>query len=456
MRKKAILVVDDEDSHRLMLRAHLEEEGFEVSEASEGQEAVHQLNERSFDLVLMDIRMPNMDGMEALRQIKRMNATVPVIMMTAYGSIDSAVEALKSGAEDYLTKPLDVDELMIKVRKALHVKQLEQENVVNRERLGIRFDFSNIIGSSPKMLELFETLSLVAPTEATVLLRGESGTGKELVANAIHQSSPRVEMPYIKVNCAALPETLLESELFGHEKGAFTGALYKKQGRFELADGGTIFLDEIGEMSLPTQTKILRVLQEKEFETVGGTHTIKVDVRVIAATNKDLEGEVKAGRFREDLFYRLNVVPITIPPLRQRKEDIPLLAEHFLRIYTEKNRRMIRGFEPDVMSAFVNYEWPGNVRELENIVERTVIMCRGETISSNDLPSFIGALQRDENGLEMPGATSLREVERVAILRTLRQTGGNRTRAAKILGITRKTLQNKIKEYGIGVQAPSV
>jgi two-component system response regulator HydG len=449
MTPKTILIVDDEKSHRLMLRAHLEEEGFQIVEASDGHEAVDLVNERLFDLVLMDIRMPSMDGIEALKRIKEATAATPVIMMTAYGSINSAVEALKAGATDYLTKPLDMDELIFKAKKALHYRQLEEENILQKERLGIRFDFSSIIGTSLAMKELFETLSMAAPTEATVLLLGESGTGKELVANAIHQNSPRRDKPYVKVNCAALPETLLESELFGHEKGAFTGAIDKKKGRFERADGGTLFLDEIGEMSPPTQTKILRVLQEREFEAVGGTKTIKVDVRIIAATNKDLAEEVRKGGFREDLYYRLNVVPITIPPLRERTEDIPLLAEHFLRIYSDKNKRKIRGFDPGVMHAFIGYSWPGNVRELENIVERTVIMSREDTITLGDLPPGIATSQGE--GDQTPPPTSLRDVERETILKTLHQTGGNRTHAAQILGITRKTLQNKIKEYGIDI-----
>jgi two-component system response regulator HydG len=450
MTAKTILIADDEGSHRLMLRAHLEREGFEIVEASDGDEAVARVTERLFDLVLMDIRMPKIDGLEALKRIKEINSEIPIIMMTAYGSIDSAVEALKAGAEDYLTKPLDIDELIIKVKKAIHYRQLEEETVLQKERLGIRFDLSSIIGTSSAMKDLFETLSMVAPTEATVLLLGESGTGKELVANAIHQNSPRKDKPYVKVNCAALPETLLESEVFGHEKGAFTGAIEKKKGRFERADGGSMFLDEIGEMSLPTQTKILRVLQEREFEAVGGTKTIKVDVRIITATNKNLEEEVKQGRFREDLYYRLNVVPITIPPLRERSEDIPLLAEHFLRIYSEKNKREIRGFDPTVIDAFVSYDWPGNVRELENIVERTVIMSPGDTIRLDNLPPPIaGSQQTGDQGDRIPPSTSLKDVERETIVKVLRQTGGNRTKAASILGITRKTLQNKIKDYSI-------
>ena len=449
MTPKTILIVDDEQSHRLMLRAHLEEEGFQIVEASDGHEAVDRAAERSFDLILMDIRMPTMDGIEALKRIQETAAATPVIMMTAYGSINSAVEALQAGAIDYLTKPLDMDELIFKAKKALYYRQLEEENILQRERLGLRFDFSSIIGTSPRMKELFETLALAAPTEATILLLGESGTGKELVANAIHQNSPRKDKPYVKVNCAALPETLLESELFGHEKGAFTGAIDKKKGRFERADGGSLFLDEIGEMSPPTQTKILRVLQEREFEVVGGTQTITVDVRIITATNKDLAEEVKSGNFREDLYYRLNVVPITIPPLRERTEDIPLLAEHFLRIYSEKNKRDITGFGPGVMEAFIGYSWPGNVRELENIVERTVIMSRNDTITLEDLPTVFAGPQLE--GDRTPPPTSLREVERETILKTLHQTGGNRTHAAQILGITRKTLQNKIKEYGLDV-----
>jgi two-component system response regulator HydG len=393
--------------------------------------------------------MPAIDGMEALKRIRKTNTAVPVIMMTAYGSIDSAVEALKSGAEDYLSKPLDMDELIFKVKKALRYQQLAEENVLQKERLGTRFDFSNIIGTSLAIKKLFETLSMAAPTEATILLLGESGTGKELVANAIHQNSPRRERPYVKVNCAALPETLLESELFGHEKGAFTGAIDKKKGRFELADGGTIFLDEIGEMSLPTQTKILRVLQEREFEPVGGTKTIKVDVRIIAATNKQLEEEVSKGTFREDLYYRINVVPITIPPLRERREDIPLLAEHFLRIYSEKNKRAIRGFGQGVMQAFMQHSWPGNVRELENIVERMVIMSKGDTLALAGLPPALAGQQQE--GERTPLPTSLKDIERDTIVKTLEQTGGNRTKTAAILGITRKTLQNKIKEYGIDI-----
>ena len=449
MNRKTILIVDDETSHRMMLKAHLNEEGYDVIEASDGLQAVDLVSQHFYDLILMDIRMSVMDGIEALGRIKKINPAIPVIMMTAYGSIESAVETLKSGADDYLTKPLDMDELLLKVKKVLHYRKLEKENLLNRERLGERFDFSNIIGKSQDMKELFETLAMVAPTDATVLLLGESGTGKEVIANAIHQNSLRKDQPYIKVNCAALPETLLESELFGHEKGAFTGAQAKRKGRFELADGGSLFLDEIGEMSPATQAKILRVLQEKEFEPVGGDRTVSVDVRIIAATHKDLEKEVKEGRFREDLFYRLNVVPIIIPPLRNKKDDIPLLAEHFLKLYTEKNNRDIKSFEPRVMDALIRYPWPGNVRELENIVERMVIMSRGDMLLFEDLPQDFKTLRNGDDIKPGPTGSSLKEIEKEVILKTLEQTGGNRTKAALILGVTRKTLQNKIKEYCI-------
>jgi len=449
MNKQTILIADDEASHRMMLKAHLNEEGFDVVEASNGQEALELVSRNFYDLILMDIRMPVMDGAEALSRIKKISPAIPVIMMTAYGSIESAVEALKSGADDYLTKPLDMDELLIKVGKVLRYRYLEKENILNRERLGKRFDFSSIIGKSQAMKELFETLAMVSPTDATVLLLGESGTGKEIIANAIHQNSPRKDHPYIKVNCAALPETLLESELFGHEKGAFTGALAGRKGRFELADGGTLFLDEIGEMSPVTQAKILRVLQAKEFEPVGGNHTISVDVRIIAATHKDLKTEVATGGFREDLFYRLHVVPVTIPALRNKREDIPLLAEHFLRMYTKKNDKNVSGFDSRVMDALTRYSWPGNVRELENIVERMVIMTRGDIIAYDDLPQEYRTLPAGEERWPGPAGSSLKEIERDVIIKTLERTGGNRTKAALILGITRKTLQNKIKEFSI-------
>jgi two-component system response regulator HydG len=448
--KEKILVVDDEQSHRAMLRAVLGKEGYEVSEADDGTSAVKAVENDTFDLILMDIRMTDMDGIEAVGEIKKFSPSIPIIMMTAYASIKTAVDALKSGAYDYLTKPLDIDELKIHIKKALEHYRLQEENIFLRERLADRFNFSQIIGRSRSMKELFETLSLIAPSDATVLIYGESGTGKEIVANATHQNSPRAQKPFIKVNCAALPETLLESELFGHERGAFTGALTRKAGRFQMADGGSLFLDEISDMSLTTQVKLLRVLQEREFEPLGSTKTIQVDIRLITATNKDLEEEVKAGRFREDLFYRLNVVPIHLPPLRKRKDDIPLLAEHFFNIYREKNKSSVKGFLPKTMDIMVRYDWPGNVRELENVIERSVLLCRSEFISPGDLPPLVqGAGDKEQSLVSVPQGMTLKEVEKEVIIQTLSDTNGSRTQTARILGISRKTLQNKLKEYDI-------
>jgi two-component system response regulator HydG len=448
--KERILVVDDEQSHRIMLKAVLTKEGYDVSEADDGISAVKAVENESFDLILMDIRMTDMDGLEAMGQIKKMSPAIPIIMMTAYASIKTAVEALKSGAYDYLTKPLDIDELKILIKKALEHYRLQEENVFLKERLADRFDFSKIIGKSRRMKELFENLSLIAPSDATILIYGESGTGKELVANAIHQNSLRAQKPFIKVSCAALPETLLESELFGHERGAFTGALARKAGRFQLADGGTLFLDEVNVMSSTTQVKLLRVLQEREFEPLGSTRTSHVDIRLITATNKELEAEVKEGRFREDLFYRLNVVPIHLPPLRERKEDIPLLAEHFFRLYQEKNKKSMKGFLPKTIDTLMRYDWQGNIRELENVIERAVLLCRSEYITPKDLPP---PLQGEEVGeqsiISIPQGMTLEQVEKEAIIQTLEETGGNRTQTAQILGISRKTLQNKLKEYGL-------
>jgi len=446
-----ILVVDDEESHRIMLRAVLKGEGYEVVEAGDGSEAVRAVEQEPFDLILLDIRMKTMGGIEALTEIRKISPLVPVLIMTAYASVKTAVEALKAGACDYLTKPLDIEELKVLIEKALELYHLRAENIALKERLGDRFDFSKIIGQGRKMKELFDTLSLVAPTDATVLILGESGTGKELVANAIHHNSLRKNQPFIKVSCAALPETLLESELFGHERGAFTGAIARREGRFQLAHRGTIFLDEVGEMSLTTQMKLLRVLQEKEFEPLGSVQTLKVDVRVIAATNKDLAQEVKEGSFREDLFYRLNVVPVSLPPLRERREDIPALAQHFFEVYRDKNQKGLKDISNKAMDLLIRYDWPGNIRELENCLERAVIMARGEVIAPADLPPQIQVLSRAEEGraLAFPSGISLQEVEKSLILKTLEDTGGNRSRAAEILGINRRTLQIKLKEYGM-------
>ena len=449
--KAKILVVDDDSSHRTMLTAVLSAEGYQVQEADDGDTACRAVEKTLFDLVLMDLRMKRMHGDAAQKKIAAISPGTPVVIMTAYGSVRSAVEALKAGARDYLTKPIDVDELKILVTKALHHRKLEEENLNLKERLDARFDFGDIIGRSPSMRELFETLALVAPSEATVLIQGESGTGKELVANAIHHNSPRKDSPFVKVNCAALPEMLLENELFGHEKGAFTGATGPMKGRFQLADRGTLFLDEIAEMAPATQAKILRVLQEKEFEPVGGTRTIQVDTRIISATNRNLDTEIAAGRFREDLFYRLNVVMIKVPPLKNRSADIPLLADYFLDGYAKKNHRSLKGIRPRAMDLLLRHAWPGNVRELENVIERGVIMARGDMLGPEHLPNTLQGQEAEKPAKQpvLASGRSLKEVEKEMILKTLEDMGGNRTRTAKILGISRRTLQLKLKEYGI-------
>jgi two-component system response regulator HydG len=450
--RNKILIVDDDPSHRAMLRTILKREGYEVSEAGGGGQGVEMVRESFYDLILMDLRMEDMDGIEALKEIKKISPAIPILIMTAYASVSTAVDSLKLGAYDYLTKPLDMDKVLHILKQVLEHYRLEKENRLLKERLGESFDYSRIIGRSKKMKDIFEVLALVSPSEATVLITGESGTGKELIANAIHQNSPRANRPFIKVNCAALNENLLESELFGHERGAFTGAANRREGRFELAHGGTIFLDEIGDMSLTTQAKILRVLQEKEFERLGGTKTLKVDVRIIAATNKELKEEVRKGRFREDLYYRLSVVPIEIPPLRQRKEDIPELAEHFLKVFRERNQRLIKGFQPRTMDLLMRYDWPGNIRELENTIEkRGVILSKEEYLTPEELPlairSLAEELEPEDSGIK-PGY-SLKEIEKELIIKTLAHTDGNRSKTAEILGITRQTLLNKLKEYGI-------
>jgi two-component system, NtrC family, response regulator HydG len=446
-----ILIVDDDPTHCRMLETVLDAEGYETDRAHDGRQALEKIEAGFFDLILMDIRMAHVDGIEALERIKLFNPELPVIMMTAYSSISTAVRAMKAGAYDYLTKPLDIDELKMLVTKALRHHHLEKENLFLKEQLGSRFDAANMIGRSAAMHRVLETVAMVAPTEATVLIQGESGTGKELIANAIHQNSPRKDRPLVKVNCAALPETLLESELFGHEKGAFTGAVGARKGRFQMAHQGTIFLDEIGEMPISTQSKILRVLQEREFEPIGSSKSIQVDTRIVTATNKNLPDEIKANRIREDLYYRINVVSITAPALRDRKEDIPLLAEHFLKRYAEKNRRSLKGFSPKAMDLLMRYRWPGNVRELENVIERAVIMSRGQSILVDAFPNSIKGANdgHSHSDDEQDSGKSLKAMEKKMILSTLEEAGGNRTHCARILGISRRTLQLKLKEYGV-------
>ena len=451
-KKNTILVVDDDPAHRTMLRTLLTGWGYSIAEADDGSIAIEKVHEGAFDLILMDIRMIKVSGLQALTEIKAFNPAIPVIIMTAYSSVETAVEALKNGAYDYLTKPLDFDELRLAMERAMDHRQLKEENRLLRETLGSHFDRRNIIGRSPVMEKLLETVAQVAPSEATILITGESGTGKEMIAGAIHFNSPRKDGPFVKLNCAAITETLLESELFGHEKGAFTGAYRKKEGRFLQAHGGSLFLDEISEMSLAMQVKLLRVLQEREITRVGGEEVIKVDVRIIAATNKDLVQEMEAGRFREDLYYRLNVVTLNMPPLRERREDIPLLAQHFLNIFSEKNHKQIKGFTPQAMDRLLKYDWPGNVRELMNGVERAVVLSRSEYLDEEDLPMILkdGSLSgeilvKDAIPADMP----LDEVEKATVLKTLELTGGNKSEAARRLGITRRTLHKKLKNYGV-------
>ncbi len=445
-----VLVVDDDQAHRTMLRTLLSGWGYRVSEADDGERAITMVHESAFDLILMDMRMIKVSGLEALAAIKAYNPAIPVVIMTAYSSVETAVEALKKGAYDYLTKPLDFDELRLAMERAMDHRFLREENRLLRETLSGQFDRQNIIGRSRAMEKLLETVAQVAPSEATVLIVGESGTGKELIAGAIHYNSHRRDGPFVKMNCAAVTETLLESELFGHEKGAFTGAHRRKEGRFRQADGGSLFLDEVSEMSLAMQAKLLRVLQEWEIVRVGGEEVITVDARIIAATNKDLIEEIQAGRFREDLYYRLNVVTLTVPQLRDRREDIPLMAQHFLQAFSKKNHKDIKGFAPQAMDRLVKYHWPGNVRELMNVVERAVVLSRSEYLDLEDLP-LPGSEEPDQEAVPGPMELSgvpLEEVEKMTILQTLEATGGNKSEAARRLGITRRTLHQKLKKYG--------
>jgi len=442
-----VLVVDDDQAHRTMLRTLLSGWGYTIFEADDGDTAIREVYERPFDLILMDIRMIRVSGLEALSKIKEFNPSIPIIIMTAFSSVETAVEGLKKGAYDYLTKPLDFDELRLAMERAMDHTKLREENRLLRESLGIRFDRHNIIGRSTSMERLLETVAQVAQADATVLITGDSGTGKELIAGAIHFNSPRKDKPFVKINCAAITETLLESELFGHEKGSFTGADRRKEGKFRQADGGSLFLDEVSEMSLAMQVKLLRVLQEKELTRVGGEDVIRVDVRVIAATNKNLLDEVETERFREDLFYRLNVITLNVPPLRERREDIPLLAQHFLLMFSEKNNKNLKGFTPQAMDALLKYDWPGNIRELMNVVERGVVLSRALYLDEHDL----ALIERTEAPSKeiLNGDVPLEAVEKATILKTLEATGGNKSEAARRLGITRKTLHKKLRKYGM-------
>ena len=448
--EKAVLIVDDDSVHRMILKKHLNDWGYQVNEADDGHVAVEAVRRMPFDLIIMDICMLNVSGIEALGQIKAINPETPVIIMTAYASLETAVSALKKGAYDYLTKPLNFDELRIAIGRATEHNRLKRENRYLRNRLDEKFNRQNLIGQSYPMVKLLETVAQVAPTEANVLITGESGTGKELIANAIHFNSMRAETVFIKINCSALTETLLESELFGHEKGAFTGAERRREGKFVQAHGGSLFLDEVSEMSKAMQVKLLRVLQERELTRVGGAEVIKVDVRVIAASNKNLKEEVQNGNFREDLFYRLNVVSLNVPPLRERKEDIPILAQHFLELFAGRNKKTIKAFTPRAMEKLLIYHWPGNIRELMNAVERSVVLSRTDYLDADDM-TLVMEKSHEVSGIAEQGEAirnlSLESMEKKNILAVLADCRGNKSETARRLGITRKTLRAKLIKY---------
>jgi len=443
-----ILVVDDEKNIREGLGKVLELDGYKVLLACDGKEAIQKLDRGDIDLVITDLKMPNLSGEEVLQKATGGSPNLPVIILTGHGTIENAVQAMKNGAYDYLTKPVNMDRLSLLVQRALSARELMLQHRALQEEFQKRNQFSNIIGKSESMKKIFEVVQQVAPSRASVLITGESGTGKEMIADAIHYNSSRREKPLIKVHCAALTETLLESELFGHERGAFTGAVARKRGRFELAHMGTLFLDEIGEMSQNVQIKLLRVLEDKTFERVGGEETIEVDVRIIAATNRELKSAIEEGDFREDLFYRLNVVNIHISPLRERKEDIPLLMAAFVKEFAEENGKNIEAIEPKTRMVLYNYPWPGNVRELRNCIESAVVMSKSNIITVDDLPPHIHS-DSDEEYLKITAGASLADIEKEAIRATLAQANGNKTRAAEVLGIGRKTLHRKLQEYGL-------
>jgi DNA-binding NtrC family response regulator len=443
-----ILVVDDEPVQREMIGGFLKKQGFEVIAADSAERALELFRQDAFDLVLTDQKMAEMSGLELLQAVHTINPETPVILITAFGTIEAAVAALKHGAIDYLTKPLNLDELLYRIRRVSDRYRIINENRELREALQDRHRIEGIIGESGPMLEVLSIVRRVAPSEATVLIRGESGTGKELIAKAIHFGSPRARGPLVKVNCAALPEALLESELFGHEKGAFTGALTSRQGRFELANGGTIFLDEIGDLSLHLQAKLLRVLQEREFEKVGSSRPVRVNVRIMAASHRPLEDLIKAGQLREDLYYRLNVVPIFIPPLRERRSDVALLLDHFLRYYAEKNGKTIRGLTPEGRDILLRYDYPGNVRELENIIERAVVLTRDDVIGSGDLPLTVQELEVADGDRETNLTVAVEALERRMIRDALARSDGIQTRAAELLGMGERALRYKLTKYG--------
>ncbi len=446
---KRILVADDERNMRWAINRALEGEDYIILEAATGLEALEHYREKEPHLVIMDLKMPDMDGISALTKMKEIKDTTPIIMITAHGTVESAIEAMKLGAMDYISKPFDIEELMITIEKALGYGELKEEVCYLREELGKSLG-KPIIGKSQGLQNTLETVNRVAKTNASVLILGESGTGKELIANAIHYNSGRRNKPYIKINCGAIPENLLESELFGYEKGAFTGAASRKVGRIERANGGTLFLDEVGELPFQLQVKLLRILQEREIDRIGGTEPIKVDVRIIAATNRDLLTMVEEGTFREDLYYRLNVIPIKMPPLRERKEDIPILVNHFLSFYCNEIGRGRISLQKDAMDKLVEYPWRGNIRELENVIERMVILSDEEVIRSCNLPRELLLKEEINNSYQLPEeGIKLEELERDLLIQALQRTEHNQTKAAKLLGISRHTLIYRMEKFGL-------
>jgi DNA-binding NtrC family response regulator len=447
--KNTILIVEDEEKLRRVVQLQLQTAGFEVLQASTAEQGL-KLAEQA-DLVLTDLRLPGMDGLALLAELRRQNSTTPVVVMTAFGTVESAVEAMKSGAVDFLMKPFALDHLMTVVQKALEVRALRAENRELREALGHRYEFANIIGRSPAMQEIFGTIVRVAPTRATVLLAGESGVGKDMIARAVHQHSPRADRPFVKINCTALPENLMESELFGYEKGAFTGANMTKPGKFEQADTGTVFLDEIGDVPPGIQVKLLRILQEREFERLGSNKTRHIDVRVLAATNVDLRAALENGTFREDLYYRLNVMPINIPPLRERKEDIPALAEHFVKKLADDLGSRAHAISPEAVQKLMGYHWPGNVRELENVIERSLVLAPAETLEAEDIRLDMSPRAKPSNVTDhfLPEGMSLDEYEQSIIREALKRASGNKSQAARLLGLTRNALRYRLTQMGI-------
>ena len=452
--KRTILVADDEKNIRNGLQIALEDEGYEVLLAADGNEAWKLLVSSNIDLVVSDLRMPGLSGQDLLKKVVSSFPMMPVIILTGHGTIESAVEAMRNGSVDFVTKPLNLDRLFLMIRRALTNRELYDQNEALKkelEQLKRETGSDKIIGKSEKMVRLMDRIRQVADAQASVLITGESGVGKELVADALHHFSSRATGPFIKVSCASFAETLLEDELFGHEKGAFSGAVSSRKGRFELADGGTLFLDEIGEINQSTQVKLLRVLQERSFERLGGEKTLQVDVRLVAATNRNLKDEVDRGRFREDLYYRLNVVHLDVPPLRERKEDIPLLIAHFLQTYNERNKRSVEGFTSRAKAAMLNYDWPGNIRELGNCVESTVVLATDKTIHLEDLPAAIRNAGSEER-LTIPVGTTMAQAEKEIILATIAHCGGNKSKAAEVLGLARKTLHRKLQEYQLATE----